>query len=63
MARKTKEDKRIEAAVDAAFTRHSSNVQFDVFNVGKVLDAGRTAGKNGQDIEAAVIAAIQQYKS
>lgn len=62
MARLTKAEKQVENAVDAAFKKHGSNVQFNIFDLSKISDAGRNAAKTGGDIEAAVIAAIAQYR-
>jgi metal-sulfur cluster biosynthetic enzyme len=62
MVRKTKEEKRIEAATEAAFNLHGKNIQFNVMDLGKIYNAGVNAGKAGQSIEDAVKAAITQYK-
>jgi len=62
MAKMSKEDKKIEKAVDDAFKAHGSNIQFDMFDLAKISDAGRKAGKEGKDIVEAVKAAIQQYR-
>jgi hypothetical protein len=62
MARLTKEEKRIEKETDAAFKSHGSNVQFDIFDLGKIHQAGVNAGRLGQNIEEAVKAAIQTYR-
>ena len=62
MARMTKAQKAIENAVDAAYRKLGTGIQVDVFDIGKILDAGRKAGEAGQDIEAAVKAALEQYR-
>jgi hypothetical protein len=62
MARQTKEDKRIEKAVDEAFKKNSSGIQFNVMDLGKISEAGIKAGKEGKDIEAAVKEAIEKYR-
>ncbi len=41
MARKTKIEKQIEEAVDAAFRKHGQGVQIDVMDIPKILAAGR----------------------
>ena len=61
MALMSKEDKRIEAECDAAFKKHSNRNPIDMFDIGKVLDAGRDAAKAGQNVEEAIIAAFAQY--
>ena len=62
MARKTKEEKRIDAAVDTAFNTHASGIQFNIMDLGKIHDAGAKAAPRIEDIDAAVIAAIQLYR-
>jgi hypothetical protein len=62
MARKTKEEKRIESESEAAFKKHGSGIEFDIFDLSKISKAGEDAGKAGEDIEAAVIAAIEKYR-
>lgn len=60
--RLTKEEKRIQAAVEAAFKKIGNNRQFGIFDLAKINNAGNAAGKAGQDIEAAVSAACDQYE-
>lgn len=62
MPRQTKEDKRIEAAVNAAFYKHGNCRQFSIMDLGKIRNAGIEAGKAGQDINAAVAAACDEYE-
>ena len=62
MARMTKEDKRIEKAAEAAFYQHGNRISLDIFDLGKIHNAGVVAGKAGGNIEEAVKAAIQQYR-
>lgn len=62
MARMSKEDKRIEQECNSAFAKHSAHNVIDAFDIGKVLDAGRAAGKAGQNIEEAIKAAFAQYR-
>lgn len=63
MARKTKEEKRIEDATEAAFNKVGNCRQFNIMDLGKIHDAGMSAGRAGQDIEAAVSAACDKYES
>lgn len=62
MARKTKGKNRIETEVHAAYKKHGNGGQVDIMDLGKILQAGTDAGKQGQGIEAAVLAAIQHYR-
>ncbi len=60
--RMTKEEKRIEKAVADAFRKHGSGFQFNIFDLAKINKAGNTAAKGGHDIDAAIVAAIEQYR-
>lgn len=60
--RKTKAEKAIENAVDAAYKKHGNGVQVNIYDIGKILDAGRDAGAAGNDIDEAVKNAIAQYR-
>ena len=60
--RKTKEDKRIDTLVAAAFNQHGKNIQFNIMDLGKIHDAGAAAAKAGQSVDDAVITAIAQYR-
>ena len=60
--RMTKEEKRIEVAVEAAFRKVGSNRQFKIFDLAKISNAGNVAAKAGQDIEAAVAKACDQFE-
>ena len=62
MARKTKESKRIDALVEAAFDRHGCNIQFNVMDLGEIHRAGVNALANGQDLDEAMKVAITQYR-
>lgn len=60
--RKSKEEKRIDSVVDAAYKRHGYGVPVDIFDIGKILNAGREAARNGQDVDEAVKKAVEQYR-
>lgn len=62
MVRMSKEEKRIERETDAAFNKHGSGVQFDMMDLSKITQAGKTAARTGASIEEAVKAAIQVYR-
>jgi hypothetical protein len=62
MARKTKAEKALEARVNAAFKLHSSGIQVNIMDLGKILDAGRLAGREGGDVEGAIQEALQKYR-
>lgn len=67
MARMTKREKQIEAAVTHAFNKHGTNVQFDIMDLGKISAAGKAAAGNDPKtidttaIEQAVEAACHKY--
>jgi hypothetical protein len=62
MARQSKREKQIENQCDQFMSQHLQGVQVDVFDLGKISAAGVSAGLAGQDIEAAVKAAIQAVR-
>ena len=62
MARMSKADKAIEDQVHAAFSKHGNCVQINIMDLGKVLGAGRDALREGRDLDAAMIAAVEQYR-
>jgi hypothetical protein len=57
MPRKTKAEKAMDAAFDAAFKKHASNVQFDVFDLSKIhreaVEAVRLSFAEGASLETA----------
>ena len=61
MARKSKEETRIEREVDAACKRHSNGRVFNIFTLSEITQAGMKAGQSGEDIDAAVLAACQKH--
>ena len=62
MARETKESKRIDAAVDAAYYRNGNGIQVNIFDLSKIMNAGRAAIISGGDVDAAIIAALKIYR-
>jgi len=60
--RKTKQEKAAEKASDDAFRKLGNCISFDVFDLSKIHAAGVDAFLAGQDVEAAVQAAITQYR-
>lgn len=62
MKRMTKEDKLIEAECNRCYKVHGNCVQIPIFDLSKIFDAGRAAGKAGQSIEEAIKTAIAKYR-
>ena len=60
--RLTKAEKLVEKAVADAFKKHGSGFQFNIFDLAKINNAGNAAARAGQDVEAAIIAAVEQYR-
>lgn len=54
--------KKIKAAVSEAFRVYGNCIQFKMGDLGKIFNAGESAGIAGQDITQAVKDAIQQYR-
>lgn len=62
MARMTKAAKLIETQVEAAFTKYGERVQFDMMDLGKIMNAGRDAIRAGESVDEAMIAAVARYR-
>ena len=62
MARQTKEEKRIEAAVESAFNRLGNNIQFNIMDLGKIFNDGVAAVRAELDLDAAMLASIAKYR-
>ena len=62
MPRMTKEEKRIDLETSQAFKTHGNCIEFDIFDLSKIHNAGIEAGRRGENIEEAVKAAIQLYR-
>lgn len=62
MPRKTKEEKRIETLVNAAFAKHSPGNPINIFDISKVMKAGEDAVRASQDVDEAVKAAFAKYR-
>lgn len=60
--RKTRAEKAIEDRVKAAYEIHGNRVQVPMLDLGKIHQAGMEAGRAGEDIDAAVKAAIARYR-
>jgi hypothetical protein len=58
----TKEEKRIDAETSQAFKTHGNGIEFDIFDLSKIHNAGIEAGRRGENIEDAVKAAIATYR-
>jgi len=62
MARRSKEEIRIEREVSAACNKHGQMKQFDIMDLSKISDAGKAAAKAGASIDEAVAAACDKYE-
>jgi len=63
--RLTKQEKLNQAAVEAAFKKHGTGRQFNIFDLSKINNAGNEVAKRGgsqDEIEAAVLSACEQYE-
>jgi hypothetical protein len=62
MARGKRKTPSVDDVIEEVYSRHGENVQISVLDIGKIFNAGRRAALDGKSIEAAVIAAIAQYR-
>jgi len=60
MAKMTK--KKIDAAVEAAYQRHFDRVPVNMMDLPKIMNIGRNALANGEDLDAAMAAAVPQFR-
>ena len=60
--KKTKAQKALDAVIDASFKKNGNCIQFNIFDLSKIHRAGEVAAAAGQDIDAAIIAAIAVYR-
>lgn len=61
-ATKPLKGKKLDAEIDRLFKKHGDRVRFNIMDLGKIRRAGTDAATAGQDIEAAVVAAIKKYR-
>jgi hypothetical protein len=62
MARMTKEEKALEKAHDAAFSKNCSNVQFDIMDLGKMHKEWNSLVGAGKSHDDAMIEVRQKYR-
>jgi len=62
MARQTKAEKLIDALVQIAYSRHFDRVQVNMMDLGKIMDVGRNALREGRDLDEAMKAAVPQFR-
>lgn len=60
--RSTKRTREIGNMVEEAFLKYGRNIQFNIFDLGKINKAGYDAGLANQSIDEAVKAAIELYR-
>jgi hypothetical protein len=53
---------KIDKQIEAFYYRHGQNIEIRILDISKIYALGRAAAAAGTDIEAAVIAAIAQYR-
>jgi len=54
--------KKLGAEINRLFKQHGNNIQFNIMDLGKIHKAGADAAEAGEDMEAAVVAAIKKYR-
>jgi hypothetical protein len=62
MARRSKAEKAVDAVVEAAYQRHFDRVPVNMMDLPKIMNVGRTALAEGRDIDAAMAAAVPQFR-
>ena len=54
--------KKLDAEINRLFKIHGDRIQFDIFDLGKIANAGKQAAETGGDIEQAIKDAVAQYR-
>lgn len=62
MPRQTKEEKKIDGLIEAAYYRHGNNVQVNVMDIPNIFNAGRAALQAGKDLDTAMIELVAKYR-
>lgn len=60
--RQSKEEKRVDKLIEQTYYKYGSGVQINVFDIGKVFEAGRSALAAGTDLDEAIKASIAQLR-
>ena len=62
MAKQTKQEKAQDRLIEKTYYKYGYGVQINVFDIPRVFQAGRYALDNGQDLDAAIQAAIANLR-
>lgn len=62
MAKRKSQIEQLRRQVEQAFYRVGQGAQIDIFDLSKIMDAGLIALASGADLDAAVAAAVKQYR-
>lgn len=58
----SKAERAAEALVEAAYQKHFDRIPVNMMDLGAIHKIGRNALKTGQDIDAAMIAAVPKFR-
>jgi len=62
MPKQTKEEKAQDKLIEASYYKFGHGVQINIFDIPRIFQAGRYALDNGQDLDAAIQAAIANLR-
>jgi hypothetical protein len=57
-----RQQNQIDKQIEQIYYRRCSGIQISVMDIGKVFAAGRLAAAAGTDIEAAIVARVEQLR-
>lgn len=57
-----REAKDLDSKIERIYYRHGDGVQINVMDICKIFKAGKEAFLKGEDMEAAIVAAIATYR-
>lgn len=60
--KQSKVDKQIDKKIEAIYYRRCSGIAIPMMSIGDIFRAGREAFINGQDMEAAIVAAVEKVR-
>lgn len=62
MAKQSREDRKLDAQIDALYSVHGVNVQIDIMDISNIFRDSKAALAAGGTLEQGVIDAIAKYR-
>ena len=55
-------EKKLDKLIDEIYRRRCSGIEINIMDIGKIFNAGRTAFRAGLDMEAAIVAKVEELR-